>query len=292
MRALLVVLAACGASATPPTPPTPPTPSVAPVASAPKPFTDAVITGRVVLDGTHVEEFGIQQRALPVRRVHPVLSVSQPNGRFEVHLEPGTWDLVIAGRGFAVTVLRDKQLEPGKVIDLGDIAPRKGFTITGEVTDRRAQAVPDAIVSIQQSPAAPVDDSLTALTFGNFLVRTDARGRYRLDGVVLLDPSRTLQIRAVLRGKGASLPERIAVGNITKNIVLQEVGVLHAFAATATRGSAFVMPASRWGLVFADRVGDSYRFDDLPVGTYSLSAGGTGVPVTIVAGQTTTVTLP
>ncbi|MBA2542698.1 MAG: hypothetical protein H0V17_23845, partial [Deltaproteobacteria bacterium] len=151
MVGVVLAVAACGAPpvATKPVDP----PKREPFADA---FDDAAITGRVLLNGQPVPEFGIVVVANRWMKP-PAIPVRQPGGRFEVHVPAGTFDLIIAGPGFARTMLVEKSLRPGVITDLGDITLKPGFTISGQITDMTGRSVPGAEITVEQTSGAPRD---------------------------------------------------------------------------------------------------------------------------------------
>ena len=280
-----MVLEACWSSA----PPTPPV-SV-PITPAPVPFTDAVISGRVLLDGMLVPEIAIGWMMPSVFPIKGAVT-TQTKGRFELHLPPGTWTLLIAGPGFARTVLPDRVLDAGSVTDLGEITPRRGFTISGDVTDTNGHPAPDAEVSVRNSRRLSAEDPLIARLHGDFVTSTDKRGRYRLDGVTHLEVDRRATLSARRPDIDAIMPQMIPAGNLAQNIVLQPSGTI-AGTAPGPDGSVFVYSVTPPGLVFADVRNGTFEVRDLPAGTYSVVVGRLGSKqVTVVANQASSVQFP
>lgn len=289
MRALaLVLLTACWSAP-------PPKVTTSPIATPrPTPVTDAVLTGRVVVDGKPVPELalGWTKRLPPYPPIQSAV-VHQSSGRFEVHLPPGTWTLTIAGPGFAHTVLPERELRRGSVTDLGEISPRRGFTVTGDVTDANGNLVADAEVTILNSHRRSlIENPMIARLQGDFVTVTDKRGRYRIDGVTHLALDRRANLRVRRPDIDAILPQMIPAGDLTRNIVLQPSGTISG-TAPGPDGSVVVYSFTPNGFVFADIRNGAFEVHDLPAGTYSVHVGRFGSKqVTVVANQVSPVQFP
>ncbi len=281
-----------------PAPPAPVAPSQpVPVVAKAVPFTDAVITGRVLVNGQAVPELGlVQTRSWTSRRGASVTTVRQPGGSFKIHVPAGAWDLLIGGRGFAPTVLIGKTLRSGRVTDLGDIIPARGFTVSGQVTDAQAGPVAHATVTIRASlvDSEPVEDSIAARMNGDFVAIADASGHYQLDGVTALDLHNHLQIRARNSGTQASLPESLPVGNLVKDLVVHPTGWIDGTAAVVRSTPILVQSVVTKTMVLGARTtNDTFAVRDLPAGDYWIQvAGFPRKLVTVVANQPTAVQFP
>lgn len=289
MRSLIMIWLVAACWSTPP-----PTPSQVLVPGKPVavPFTDAVITGRVLLDGTLVPEIAIGWLTPSMRPAIQGAATNQAKGRFNLHVPPGKWTLLIAGPGFARTELPDRVLSAGSVTDLGDITPRRGFTISGSVTDANGQPVADAEVAVRNSLRPSAEDPLIARLHGDFVTSSDKRGRYRLDGVTHLQLHTRASLSARRPNIDAILPYSIAAGNLTQNIVLQPTGSIVG-TVSGNAGSLFVYSVTPHSLVFGDVRDGMFEVHDLPAGTYTVRLRLLGSKqVTVVANQASPVQFP
>ncbi len=76
-------------------------------------------------------------------------SVHTNDGRFSLSVDgPGEWDVIIAAPGLARRVLVRRQIENGKVLDLGDVALSRGHVIQGVVRDEAGAPFAGARVDV------------------------------------------------------------------------------------------------------------------------------------------------
>jgi hypothetical protein len=244
MRFALGVLVACG-SAPPPAPtPAPPIPVPAELEGQ-RP--SAMLAGRVLLDGKPVRHFGIvtvKEASYNWWGGAVAMPVRSRDGRFFIRGTPGTYDVVIAGPGFTRKLISNQQLAIGRTTQLGDIAVRRGFTVSGTITDAHGP-VTDATVAIQQTHGAPIDGSLTAHAFGNLRGKSDGAGRFSIPDVTAIEAG-SVWISARKSGVGATYSESVGVqnGNVAINLRVHPAGWIEGTVrdpneslVTATRSS-------------------------------------------------------
>jgi hypothetical protein len=146
-----------------------------------------VLVGRVTLDGKPVRFYGVTLEQW--RDYLPTVEVSNAHGRFEISdVSTGSWDVIIAGPGFARRIIVHQRIDSEKVLDLGQIEVERGSVVDGHITDAQGAPMPHATVAIMQSVSCcDPKDELTMLARGWFETTTDANGAYAIDGFIRLD---------------------------------------------------------------------------------------------------------
>jgi Protein of unknown function (DUF2012) len=268
----------------------------------------ATISGRVLLDGKPVRYFGVTVTpnwAMESRK--PPTVVRARDGRFSIsNIEPGHWDVIVAGPGFARYLALGHDLDDdAHAIDLGDLNVKHGFTIEGHVTTADGRPAAGATVSLNQSPVVDSRDrdELTALTRGNLTTVTDNDGAYFFEGVTTIDLAGSgPRISASLPDGRWSLASDLSSGNAKVDLVITAVGEVDGTVSGTIdpKGLVFARSATK-SRTFYDtklRRDGSFVFPNLPIGEYQLfvfspSAARPGAPVrvTVVADQPTSVAL-
>ncbi len=138
----------------------------------------------VTKNGEHPELFTVRPR------FPPGIPVVAEDGEFEVRdLSPGHYDITFQGPTFAETTVRDVEIKPGQIFDMGRVEVVRGRIISGTVRNAGGSAVEGAKVAAGQQL---IGDGTTAVSaFGDSVdqaqgTRTataDRDGRYRLYGV-------------------------------------------------------------------------------------------------------------
>jgi hypothetical protein len=302
-RAALVFVAACGAATatTPVAEPTSPAPR-----SAPEPAVDVIsklatnVHGRVELDGKPVTYFGIAYvesfaRALPF---HVPLVFRSADGTFAASMPWGHWDLIIVAPGAARHVIAG--VDVGEKLDLGTISLGHGNTLTGVVRDETGQPVPDARVAFisdkRFTEFARRPNELERLLHGNLSTRTDANGHYTIRGTTR-ELLRTGDVPSLVAHASArrSFPVHAPAADANVDLQVVRTGTIDV---TVTGSMPKLVVARAHGVdVFAEPAGGEWRFEQLPAGTYDVSAYSSGMrtwahqPVAVQPDAATTVAL-
>jgi hypothetical protein len=158
--------------------------------------------------------------------------------------------------------------------DLGDIVVEGGRTITGRVVDDRGAPVAGAMVAITKAGPSlyEYDDETLKRRLGEPFARTDATGRYQIQGVpagddLLVEASHALGIA----------PGRRLTGD-TIDLVIARVGVVEGVVANFNddqlnmRATSLADPAIYF-TADLDRAGN-FRFSRLPAGDYHVRLRG------------------
>lgn len=103
----------------------------------------ATLTGRILLDGAPVPYFGVAVVADAASSVFMPQVVRAADGRFALRpVTPGSWVVLVIAPGTERKVIASVALEPGRAVDLGDIALVHGPRIAGHVRDPRVRPSP------------------------------------------------------------------------------------------------------------------------------------------------------
>ena len=257
------------------------------------------ISGRVMLDGHPVAYFGISiTPSIHARLVRPI-EVRAADGTFRVPIAAGTWDVIVAGPGFAPVRLADNAASAGGLA-LGDIVVGHGITLRGIIRDATGTPVPDARVVISAHGSEGGRGELADLADGTFATATDSNGRYELRDVATLPrvASRP-QIVAHTRDHRASLPTLVPAVNATIDLSVHPTGRLEVTIASFPNVIAVVRAVADPRVTLSsDPMPSGERFT-LPVGDYDIeligptpaTSPGVVQRATVVAGATTAVAL-
>ena len=185
--------------------------------------------------------------------------------------EPGIWDVVIAGPGFARRVLPGIHVEDGKITDLGEVAVAHGHRITGTVRDQAGLPVPHATVSLVSHPVAAGDDALAALAKGNIAATTDREGRYEIDGATTpVLAGRHPEITAATTDNRRSLPHAVPDADAAIDLTVVRTGGVDVAFDPAVEAVVVLLPAgTRDVSLHGRRVPRGCVFDDVPAGDYA-----------------------
>jgi hypothetical protein len=267
--ALFLSLIACGGrrEANSPMPPELMTATGAGSAAGPQAAAgDTFVVGRVLLDGQPVPYYGVTVARNFTSFYQPPTPIRAADGRFRVAVpKPDTWDVVIAGPGFARTVLPGKAIGDGQTLDLGDISVGHGHTIRGAVRDDSGAPVANARVALVASPWPGASDDLAELAHGNIAAITDARGNYRIAGTaaIALDTGRR-QITASTADQRWSLPAMVPDTDATVDFMVGPTGALDATVVGSVQASVFATARSNRGGFLAGQKHDRVvHFDNL-----------------------------
>ena len=260
------------------------------------------VTGRVLRDGIQMSYFGASLDEGNWVPGSNSVGVSDPDGRFTIRADPGTWRLAFVGPGASLKVIADLVLERGKVVELGDIAMERGQRIVGHVRDRAGAPVAGARVKIDRGVSLYRDKSRLRQWFaGVYDAISDETGAYVLDGIWKGPSRKAALISAVHPARGASVVRHLPPGDETIDFVLLGAGTIDG-VVEGTRGgyvSVEVVAAdepagARWTSV--DR-SSRFRFDDVPAGDYVVAlrakdrAKSSSATVTVIANQSADVKL-
>ena len=250
------------------------------------------LVGIVTLEGEPVPVYGVTVTRSPEYPFDgTTVTVSDAAGRFAIHAPRGRWDLIIAGPGFARRVVTSVAVPTRAPLA---IAVERGRTIAGTVSDWNGAPVVGAAVTIGD----PTGRQLHDLARNDFFATSDRDGRFRIENLPsdVVNPT----VHAYVRGWAASPQRTVRGADTAVELRLARVGTITG----VVRGRLFHdtrPPPPR--IVHAwSEVGDSlyttsfdddgaFLFVDLPVGEYRVGRFGDSQPVTVVAGQTTRVTL-
>jgi hypothetical protein len=266
--------------------------------SAPPPT--ASLRGRIVHDGKPVTQFAIKRKGLADRRwISPTAIIHSPDGRFaltELHELSFTVHVLALGCGWASTPT--VVLEPGSMLDLGDIELPPGIRIAGIVCNADGAPIGGAHVTID-SPRHD-DDPLSDAVEGRFATVSGSDGRFVFDGINIRDSR--VGISAFHPSHGTSLEQSLSGSNDAIRLVLVPTGSIDGEVEPydALRSGVIARAATRGGGVHVASVRPSGRFtiQHLIPGEYVLElVERPGWPprearVTVIAGQRTHVRMP
>jgi hypothetical protein len=248
--------------------------ATAPVASKAPPIRTGV-TGHVTLDGKPVRYFGVTvTRNFTFSGIYGrPAPMNTRDGRFTMAIpDSGTWDLIVAGPGFARRVLPGVEVEDGRVTDLGEVAVSRGHRIEGTVQDEAGHRVSGATVSLAATPPIEVDDELAALAKGNITATTDSDGHYLIEGAAAIPLGiGHPQIAAMTADHRASIPELVPEGDATINFTVARSGGIEVTVVGVADSFISVSPVGKpKAIVEGRRVTSGYVFDDVPAGDYEV----------------------
>lgn len=216
------------------------------------------------------------------------IAVHAADGRFRVAVPAGTWDLVVAGPGFARRVIPGNVVDDGATVDLGDVVVRRGHTVQGVVRDDLGAPVPGADVHIGARRLRE-NDLLSELAVGSLEATTDRDGHYRIDGVAaILLGTGPLRLQAS-RGDEASPPVTIADADATIDLVIGATGSIDVAIVKAAPDDFVVVQSV--GTVHSSSVAmvkeGLAHLTHVPIGTYDIALWN---KATVLATQRATVT--
>ncbi|MEJ7596379.1 MAG: carboxypeptidase-like regulatory domain-containing protein [Kofleriaceae bacterium] len=246
------------------------------------------VSGRVMLAGQPVPYFGFLLAPEPDASHGDPVAVRSRDGRFrQRHVGPGTWSVVIVGPGFERRAINGIRVAPGQHLELGDILVSRGRTVTGQVTDSRGAVIGGASVRMYRHR---LDDEggLAGLGSESWIVRTDAGGHYRIEGVPVDVSGMMIDARHDRRGIALERP----LGDTDRHdLVLIATGSIDGTIANLRRGIRSVTARNlAEGTSWDARVdaGGSFHLEHLPPGDYQIRVDNTPVPpvgATVVAGR-------
>lgn len=254
-----------------------------------------------MMNGQPVRDFAVMLR---MSRLDPpkLREVRDDDGKFGLAAEPGDWHLIIVGHTFARHI-SVRTVEAGKVLNVGDIHVRRGFTIQGTITDAVGAPVADVEVWIEGSGrrGRRTRSDLSERVDSNFLTSTDRKGYFRLEGVTPLDVyNTTLELSVSKPSVGVEFPQSLPSGDHSLNLSLTPPGNISGTVATpgwARFGlMLFLTQHGTQHRLKADVTGNgSYTLENVPAGTYQMRPFAGSYPpkqVVVVDGQTTNVSFP
>jgi hypothetical protein len=234
--------------------------------------------GIVTLDGVPRPYFGVtltrDHQHAHLYGVSPPAVFRGNDGKFTISApEPGEWDLIVVGPGFArwvVKKIRIGSLSPSSPLRI-EVA--RGYTVQGVVIDSRHNAVTAATITITQGIATPTGEPLWELSQGNSRVQSDDSGHFRFDDVSSIDPVATIQAFSV--GGEASLPQRLPDKSASIRLILLPVGRIDGRVEGDLGGAVIVAEsvsdATARLSARADQAG-KFSFPEIPIGDYHLLA--------------------
>jgi hypothetical protein len=241
----------------------------------------SAISGRVLFGGRPVRYFGVTVTSNFAGVILGHANVFHAaDGRFRVAVpEAGSWDLIIAGPGFARRVLAGNEVEEGKTRDVGDVVVARGHTIRGVVRDAGGAPMPSADIALVATEFSDVSGELDQLARGNIYTRTDDRGAYEIEGSAI-EPLAigTPQISATTRDRRASLPTAVPDSDTRIDLTVGLTGTLEIAVTGSVQTTVIVNPVGNHSVSLpVHQIGDVYRLD-VPVGDYEIA--------TVLIGQT------
>lgn len=236
----------------------------------------ATLSGRVLLDGSPVQQFGV---TLQTEKYSPFggtpIGLRSDDGRFTLrNVDPGTWRVTILGRATRHKIIDGVTLERGQAIDLGDIVMERGDRISGHVRDQSGAPVSAARVMIGRRLN---DDSsqLEQWFHGEYVTTTNESGEYEFEGVDTHSPDfATPLIVARHFSAGTSLLQELPQGDQTIDFVLFGSGRIEGVVKGGNGRSMSVLakrPDEPEGRRRAFVWADAFRFDEVPPGDYELA---------------------
>lgn len=264
------------------------------------------VSGRVLLHGVApVPFFGVvvTDDLRVVVSLH-VATIRSTDGRFEIPVRPGKWNIIIVGPGFGTAVLRDQQVIQGRSVALGDIRVDRHSTIRGRITDASGTPVAGAQVRISSDAFSELfakdADVLTQLLLGSYETVSGPNGEYAIEGVkrIVTHPG-DFRIRAI-RGGDKSPEKRFSEDNHSFDLAIGRTGKIEGNVIDLQAVAVIARHAADRDMMTAIKVNPdrTFRFEDLTAGEYDLSVLARGVPkeltlarVTVVGGGSVSVRL-
>jgi hypothetical protein len=263
----------------------------------------ATIKGRLLLNGEPVREFGVAIMKTFVMTWHnAAVPVHSADGTFVLDgITSGTWDIVLVGPTFARELFIGKDFADGGVVDLGDIAVRRGHTIRGRITADDGQLVSDAKIEVGCLHMLSTDDPLTDRARGCYATRSGHDGAYAIENVWKMDPLGGSQSIYAASAKLVSLSYFVPERDITMDIVVRPFGRIEGRVTGPVKERDFVSaePIHRQnpteiGPVGGIQANGSFAVEKVPVGDYWVSVAfsrNSRTRVTVEAAKATNVTL-
>jgi hypothetical protein len=236
------------------------------------------IRGRVTLNGSPVEYYGVTITHNYMLPLHPkATSISSTTGRFAVSCKPeDRVDLIIAGPGFARRVVAGITTGSKQDTNLGEVAVRVGNKVTGKLLDENNNPASNVVVRISQSDheTDSYADPLTEMALGVQEVRTDRNGLFAITGVERIEPAEAgLTIRAMIDGVSASQPHLLPNSDTDVHLVLRPVGTLSGVLRGADETTViFIRTVTKPMASYTCSPDDTGTFEkrNLPEGSYEL----------------------
>jgi hypothetical protein len=223
---------------------------------------------------------------LPEKFVPPT-GTSQSDGRFSMRFDPPrAYQFVLTGSlaGYCKPSWRWSEIEPGKVVDVGDVELVRGGSIRGRVVDSKGKALTSGWTVYGESPrtnlradAEPV--SVTAqpnATSGEFMLQGLPPGGIRLKAysrVANWIEGPTIEVRAGeeshgdIKYSGPDISSRITVVQFTNPFYV------FSFGTNEEEAGSMVLTAPGFEARHAEKIArssQSWSFDDVPPGVYTV----------------------
>jgi hypothetical protein len=234
----------------------------------------SAIAGRVLLDGKPVGYYSVTvTKSYAATILERATLVHAADGRFHVAVkEPGSWDVIIAGPGFARRVVAGSQVDEGKTSDLGDVVVTRGHTIRGVVRDTDGNPIVGADVALVTTELPDARGELDQLAHGNLFARSDDRGAYEIAGSAMIPLQMGHpQISATTRDHRVSLPAVVPDGDATIDLIVERTGRLEITLTGSVQTLVFVSPVGNRRVSLPVRTTNGMYHLDVPAGDYELS---------------------
>jgi len=258
---------------------------------------DGAVSGHVSFTGNEpLEQFSVELNTPPGKSFPGEGGVFQLSG-----VAPGTYDLIVRGRQFAPTTVRDVTVTAGQNTDVRDIALTTGRTLRGRVIDSDGRPVSGANVvsglEIFGDGAGVTARAMSAAQqqqLGLRIARTDANGEFRIESA----GADELMLVAEHQS-GRSQPQRVRSGADDQSfeLTLEGFGVLtgRVLLSDGRPAKGVRVVAARDGAkehtanVMTDERGQ-FRFQRLALGPTTVSAVQERARTSQVVSNSTTVT--
>jgi len=276
MAALVITSIVAGCWSTPTIPAAPRKPIQSTASS--DPAAPAHLTGRILRDGVAMTDFGVTLApSLDDIELAKTIEIHTRDGRFDIGVSAGDYDLVIAGPGFARKTLH-VTTSPSQPTRLGSVAVTRGQTIDGRVTDKAGTPLGGIAVHLYQSTMRQWT-GMHALAVGDHDAVTDDDGRYRITDYARIESAYNAGYLVASRpGVSAAGPRQLEEGLANTELVMQDVGMVegtvHAPSLELSSVVVYLVSEGKDTVSMAvacDEAGE-FRFADVPEGPYRVTA--------------------
>ena len=231
------------------------------------------VGGSLRIDGAPVSRFGLVfARDFSSPDWRTARPVTTTDGRFVVtDIPAGTWDLVVAGPGFARKVLPGRTIVRGERLELGAIELHHGHVVRGSVVDQRGRPVAGARVTLTQARSywPEVDDDLTAISRGNRAGVTDENGRFRFADVTSVRLGIPALELVAMTGTAISATAQLPNDDVdTTLVIVDHGGISGAVTGLHPRGARVTAITGRSVAMAEVAVDGSFEFPKLVPGDY------------------------
>ncbi|MCP3142451.1 MSCRAMM family protein [Pyxidicoccus xibeiensis] len=206
------------------------------------------------------------------------VTFSAGDGSFRLQDIPaGEYTLYVSGRGFLTKPIPRVKVEEDQDTNLGALELQRGRQLSGRVVDRGGAPVADATVSVSQPLRGVVVGQAAELEHGLQQVKTDAEGRFSLEGLAISP----LQLAAEHAEQGRSRFLRVEEGMADQTGVELRLEAVGQLEGTVRRGGEPVSgaliivtnPSSpAGGTSGSTGTEGGFHFDSLAPGTYTVAA--------------------